>query len=239
MADLVRLSDHPALARAASRPPAALFAADAERREGVDHAGGDRAAVRAALVDIGKDDSQTPEFLSLNPNGKIPAIIDPDGPGGKPLGAVRIRRDPALSRREDRQAPAGRSGAALRDDPVGVLPDGVDRADVRAGRLLPQIRRQGDRGQAAAASAIVDESKRLLGVLETRLDGRAMDHGRRLHHRRHRACSAGCATSSASTARANSSTSTRLKHVAGLAGARPGAAGRAARARRSRSGPEK
>ena len=38
------------------------------------------------LVDIGKDESWTPEFLSLNPNGKIPAIIDPDGPGGKPLG---------------------------------------------------------------------------------------------------------------------------------------------------------
>src|SRR6185437_15561199 len=38
------------------------------------------------LVDFGKDDQKTPEFLSLNPNGKIPAILDPDGPGGKPLG---------------------------------------------------------------------------------------------------------------------------------------------------------
>lgn len=38
------------------------------------------------LVNIMKDDQMTPEFLSLNPNNKIPAIIDPDGPGGKPLG---------------------------------------------------------------------------------------------------------------------------------------------------------
>ena len=37
-------------------------------------------------VDIGKDESWTAEFLSLNPNGKIPAIIDPNGPGGEPLG---------------------------------------------------------------------------------------------------------------------------------------------------------
>src|SRR5215467_14232421 len=33
------------------------------------------------LVDFNKDDHKTPEFLSLNPNGKIPAIIDPRGPG--------------------------------------------------------------------------------------------------------------------------------------------------------------
>ena len=39
----------------------------------------------AHLIDFNKDDQKTPEFLSLNPNGKIPAIIDPDGPGGKPL----------------------------------------------------------------------------------------------------------------------------------------------------------
>jgi GST-like protein len=37
------------------------------------------------LVDFNKNDQKTPEFLSLNPNGKIPAIIDPDGPDGAPL----------------------------------------------------------------------------------------------------------------------------------------------------------
>ena len=39
----------------------------------------------AHLVDFGKGDQRTPEYLSLNPYGKIPAIVDPAGPGGKPL----------------------------------------------------------------------------------------------------------------------------------------------------------
>jgi GST-like protein len=39
----------------------------------------------AHRVDLGSDEQQTSEFLSLNPNGKIPAIIDPSGPGGRPL----------------------------------------------------------------------------------------------------------------------------------------------------------
>src|SRR5215813_13555397 len=39
----------------------------------------------AHYVDFGKKDQKTPEYLSLNPNGKIPAIIDPNGPGGRPL----------------------------------------------------------------------------------------------------------------------------------------------------------
>lgn len=38
------------------------------------------------LVSFGTNDQMTPEFISLNPNNKIPAIIDPDGPDGKAIG---------------------------------------------------------------------------------------------------------------------------------------------------------
>ncbi|MFZ6655711.1 glutathione S-transferase N-terminal domain-containing protein [Undibacterium sp. TJN19] len=37
------------------------------------------------FVSFETSDQTSPEFLSLNPNNKIPAILDPDGPGGKPL----------------------------------------------------------------------------------------------------------------------------------------------------------
>ena len=40
----------------------------------------------AHLVNIMKNETWTEEFLALNPNGKIPAMIDPNGPGGKPIG---------------------------------------------------------------------------------------------------------------------------------------------------------
>ena len=36
-------------------------------------------------VNFGTNDQLSPEFMSLNPNNKIPAIVDPNGPGGKPL----------------------------------------------------------------------------------------------------------------------------------------------------------
>jgi GSH-dependent disulfide-bond oxidoreductase len=39
----------------------------------------------AHLVHIGKNDQFTPEFISVSPNSKIPAIVDVNGPGGKPL----------------------------------------------------------------------------------------------------------------------------------------------------------
>ncbi|MFT5488242.1 MAG: GST-like protein [Paracoccaceae bacterium] len=37
------------------------------------------------VINIGKDDQFTPEFTAINPNGKIPAMIDQDGPGGAPF----------------------------------------------------------------------------------------------------------------------------------------------------------
>jgi GST-like protein len=36
-------------------------------------------------IDIMADESHHPDFLALNPNGKIPAIYDPNGPSGTPL----------------------------------------------------------------------------------------------------------------------------------------------------------
>ena len=37
------------------------------------------------LVDIGKGEQHAPEFLKLSPNGRMPAIVDPEGPGGRPI----------------------------------------------------------------------------------------------------------------------------------------------------------
>jgi GST-like protein len=42
-------------------------------------------AYEAHRVSFDAQDQMSPEFLSLNPNNKIPAIVDPDGPGGRPL----------------------------------------------------------------------------------------------------------------------------------------------------------
>ena len=40
---------------------------------------------RAHAIDIGKGEQFAPDFLAISPNNKIPAMVDDDGPGGKPL----------------------------------------------------------------------------------------------------------------------------------------------------------
>ncbi|MBC7950511.1 MAG: glutathione S-transferase N-terminal domain-containing protein [Rhodospirillaceae bacterium] len=40
---------------------------------------------RVHPIDISAGDQFTPEFMAINPNSKIPAIVDPDGPGGQPM----------------------------------------------------------------------------------------------------------------------------------------------------------
>ena len=40
------------------------------------------------FVDVWKGDQFNPEFLKLNPNGKIPVIVDREGPGGKPFTVI-------------------------------------------------------------------------------------------------------------------------------------------------------
>jgi GSH-dependent disulfide-bond oxidoreductase len=42
-------------------------------------------AYRVHRVDLSKDEQHAPAFLTINPAGVIPAIVDPDGPGGAPL----------------------------------------------------------------------------------------------------------------------------------------------------------
>ena len=125
----------------------------------------------AHLVDISKVETWTPEFLSLNPNGKIPAIIDPDGPGDKPLalfesGAILVYL-------------AEKAGRFLPTDPaaryetlqwvffqmaaIGPMFGQVGFFHKYAGREY-EDKRPRDR--------YVAESRRLLGVLEGRLEGR-------------------------------------------------------------------
>ena len=123
------------------------------------------------LVDINKDESHTAEFLSLNPNGKIPAIIDPNGPGGAPLG---LFESGAIL-----QYLADKSGQLLPADPARRY-ETLQWLHFQMGGIGPMFGQVGYFWKFAGREIedkrplerYVNESRRLLGVLEGRLDGR-------------------------------------------------------------------
>ena len=73
-----------ALASSSSGLATTLLITYAQWCQSFDHAGGNWRCTRP-LVDISKNGSKDPAYVSLNPNGRIPAIIDPAGPDGKPI----------------------------------------------------------------------------------------------------------------------------------------------------------
>ena len=122
------------------------------------------------FIDIGENETWTSEYLSLNPNGKIPAIIDPDGPGGAPMGLFE-------------------SGAILiylAEKTGMLLPAGARRHQTiqwlmwQMGAVGPMFGQVGFFHKFAGKAwedkrpleRYAAEAKRLLGVLETRLEGR-------------------------------------------------------------------
>jgi GST-like protein len=123
------------------------------------------------LVSFETNDQLSPEFLSLNPNNKIPAILDPNGPGGKPLalfesGAILIYL-------------ADKSGQFLPADPAGRY-QAIQWLMFQMGSIGPMFGQVGffhkfagkDYEDKRPRDRYVTEARRLLGVLERQLEGR-------------------------------------------------------------------
>lgn len=126
----------------------------------------------AHLVSFGSNDQMTPEFLSLNPNNKIPAIIDPDGPDGKAVGlfesgAILIYL-------------ADKAGKLFPVDPIGRY-ETIQWLMFQMGGIGPMFGQLGHFYKHAAdkvannpypVERYTGETRRLLGVLESRLKDR-------------------------------------------------------------------
>ncbi len=123
------------------------------------------------LVDIGKNESQTPEFMSLNPNGKIPAIVDPHGPDGKPMGLFESGAILLYL--------ADKTGKLIPADPAGRY-ETLAWVFWQMGGPGPMFGQLGFFHKFAGREyedkrprdRYVAEAKRLLAVLERRLEGR-------------------------------------------------------------------
>ena len=123
------------------------------------------------LVNFSTNDQMTPEFLSLNPNNKIPAIIDPDGPGRKPLplfetGAILLY----LAEKTGRFIPADSAG---RYETIQWLMWQMGGIGPMFGQLGFFHKFAGkDYEDKRPRDRYVAECKRLLGVLDQRLANR-------------------------------------------------------------------
>ena len=124
------------------------------------------------LVSFETQDQMSPEFLSLNPNNKIPAILDPNGPGGQPLalfesGAILIY----LAEKTGQFMP---QDAALRYETIQWLMWQMGGIGPMFGQLGFFHKFAGkDYEDKRPRDRYVAESKRLLGVLDQRLANRA------------------------------------------------------------------
>ena len=126
----------------------------------------------AHRVSFDTQDQMSAAFLSLNPNNKIPAIIDPNGPGGRPLalfesGAILLYL-------------AEKSGQLLPTDPAARY-ETIQWLMFQMGGIGPMFGQLGFFTRFAGKEfedkrprdRYVAESVRLLGVLDRRLAGRA------------------------------------------------------------------
>jgi GST-like protein len=120
------------------------------------------------LVDLSKGEQKTPEFLARNPNGKIPALVDRDGPDGEPVtvfesGAILEY----LVERTGRLLP---TSARERADVKSWLYWQVGAVGPMFGQLA-SFARETPRNEKAFTK-FLEESKRLTGVLDGQLRDR-------------------------------------------------------------------
>ena len=123
------------------------------------------------LVRFDTHDQLSPEFLSINPNNKIPAILDPNGPDGKPFalfesGAILLYL-------------ASKSGQFIPQDTAGRY-ETLQWLMFQMGGIGPMFGQLGffhkfagkEYADKRPRDRYVAESKRLLGVLDKQLEGR-------------------------------------------------------------------
>ncbi len=120
-------------------------------------------------INIGQDDQFTPEFIAINPNSKIPAIIDQDGPGGQPYtviesGAILMY----LAEKTGQFMPAE---MAARYEVIQWLMFQMGGIGPIFGQVH-HFKRAAKEEVPYAINRYYTECRRLYGVLNTRLEGR-------------------------------------------------------------------